>query len=561
MKEFSDLRTSLQESVENLEEHSGILQGAMPPNILILRRKSVRQFPDHTMVALYYNDKLDQYFSIPYGGDVEDTITPGSLKEESLNEGQHKVGDKVLAKLGGVEQQGKVTEIHPGYLIVHGAGEHHKISPNDITRNFRVDKSLGWGAHELEEEKKLNSSQRRVQQVAKKQRKEAEDEDFAQAQAEDRSSRRLSEDEQKKTSQEKEIERHERTAKMWKGRKQRWDLYKLSQGRDKDDPSVNATLTKRPLTEISVKAADSAYHERQRRGEEALGKKDYGAATAHFSKAMKTVDRRAKKYGREDAGELVKEDQLNEMPESSWKTRDIHHHLKKHGWTLIRASGGHDLYSHPNSPQRIAVPRHKQLKAPLIRGILHQVAAVHEEVESNEEPLNELHTKTLKSYISKAQHDVSSERKTPLSAKARKRYLGMGRALDQMHKVNEEEEKPKDNQEKEAEHPIKTVKSFGSIPTRPRGGAGSALQMHQRSRGHLNEDAISHLQRVKAFNTNSPLRHKDGTQTHIDPTTANALLTVHDALHPDNQKKFADALEHSKPKFHKMLDFTWKQVK
>jgi len=74
------------------------------------------------------------------------------------------------------------------------------------------------------------------------------------------------------------------------------------------------------------------------------------------------------------------------------------------------------------------------------------------------------------------------------------------------------------------------------------------------------EDAISHLQRVRAFKTSQPLQHKDGTKTKVDPTTANALLTVHAAMHPDNKQKFADALEHSQPKFHKILDFAWKQV-
>jgi hypothetical protein len=75
------------------------------------------------------------------------------------------------------------------------------------------------------------------------------------------------------------------------------------------------------------------------------------------------------------------------------------------------------------------------------------------------------------------------------------------------------------------------------------------------------EDAISHLKKVVAFKTSTPLYHKDGTQTKIDPQTANALLTVHQSLHPDNRQKFADHLEHSKPQFAKMLDFAWKQVK
>lgn len=76
----------------------------------------------------------------------------------------------------------------------------------------------------------------------------------------------------------------------------------------------------------------------------------------------------------------------------------------------------------------------------------------------------------------------------------------------------------------------------------------------------IHEDAISHLQKVKAFKTNTPLYHKDGSQTKVDPTTAHALLTVHGSLHPDNQKKMADALEHSQRKFNRILDFSWKQI-
>jgi len=61
---------------------------------------------------------------------------------------------------------------------------------------------------------------------------------------------------------------------------------------------------------------------------------------------------------------------LDEMPESSMKTRDVHSHLKKSGWALARSSGGHDVYKHPKAKHSIPVPRHNQLKAPLIRGIM-----------------------------------------------------------------------------------------------------------------------------------------------------------------------------------------------
>jgi predicted RNA binding protein YcfA (HicA-like mRNA interferase family) len=53
-------------------------------------------------------------------------------------------------------------------------------------------------------------------------------------------------------------------------------------------------------------------------------------------------------------------------------TRAVHQHLKKKGWSLTRTSGGHDVYTHPEAKNHIAVPRHKQLKAPLVKGILKQ---------------------------------------------------------------------------------------------------------------------------------------------------------------------------------------------
>jgi predicted RNA binding protein YcfA (HicA-like mRNA interferase family) len=73
-------------------------------------------------------------------------------------------------------------------------------------------------------------------------------------------------------------------------------------------------------------------------------------------------------------------EQLDEMPESSMKTRDVHSHLKKAGWALARSSGGHDVYKHPKAKHSIPVPRHNQLKAPLIRGIM-KASKVEEQLE------------------------------------------------------------------------------------------------------------------------------------------------------------------------------------
>jgi predicted RNA binding protein YcfA (HicA-like mRNA interferase family) len=77
-----------------------------------------------------------------------------------------------------------------------------------------------------------------------------------------------------------------------------------------------------------------------------------------------------KKFAKFDKKTNEEVELLDEMPESSMKTRDVHSHLKKSGWELARSKGGHDVYKHPKAKHSIPVPRHNQLKAPLIRGIM-----------------------------------------------------------------------------------------------------------------------------------------------------------------------------------------------
>lgn len=37
-----------------------------PPTVLIMKRKSVRLFPNNQRVALYYVDKINKYVTVPY---------------------------------------------------------------------------------------------------------------------------------------------------------------------------------------------------------------------------------------------------------------------------------------------------------------------------------------------------------------------------------------------------------------------------------------------------------------------------------------------------------------
>lgn len=52
-----------------------------PPYVLILKRKQIRMFSNRAKVALYYNQKLDKYFTIPYGTGV----SGGSIQAEEVD--------------------------------------------------------------------------------------------------------------------------------------------------------------------------------------------------------------------------------------------------------------------------------------------------------------------------------------------------------------------------------------------------------------------------------------------------------------------------------------------
>ena len=61
-----------------------------PPNILIMRRKSIRQFPNNQRVALYFVDKINKYVTVPYTAMQWSTSTPeeyelsGEMIEEDV---------------------------------------------------------------------------------------------------------------------------------------------------------------------------------------------------------------------------------------------------------------------------------------------------------------------------------------------------------------------------------------------------------------------------------------------------------------------------------------------
>ena len=57
MKSFSQFKTDLVESRDKSLD---------PPAVLVMRRKSIRQYPGGQRVALYFVDKINKYITVPY---------------------------------------------------------------------------------------------------------------------------------------------------------------------------------------------------------------------------------------------------------------------------------------------------------------------------------------------------------------------------------------------------------------------------------------------------------------------------------------------------------------
>jgi hypothetical protein len=66
-----------------------------PPFVLVLKRKAIRLYPNKTKVALYYNAKLDKYFSVPYGPKIDAALQSEEVEqiEEAVMDQLHKIVD------------------------------------------------------------------------------------------------------------------------------------------------------------------------------------------------------------------------------------------------------------------------------------------------------------------------------------------------------------------------------------------------------------------------------------------------------------------------------------
>ena len=74
--------------VEEIVEAASDNPDKAPPFVLLLKRQAIRIYPNNTKIALYYNDRLGKYFSIPFVGDKADMIQAQESVEELQEEVQ-----------------------------------------------------------------------------------------------------------------------------------------------------------------------------------------------------------------------------------------------------------------------------------------------------------------------------------------------------------------------------------------------------------------------------------------------------------------------------------------
>lgn len=379
MKDFKKFRQNLTEA--ELVQENGV---ALPPNILILRRQTVRQFAGHTLVALYYNDKLDQYFSIPFGGAEDSIITPSSMKEEveQLDELSRDTLKSYVEKTRRVAaQHHKGKELIPWNKML----KHNRGTATAIQKLYPKNTQ-----EEVEQLDELNTST-------------------------------LGSYLSKSVDQ---LKTHSAPSKRYKGTAKAISKLNLRTGN--------------PDPQASQAAKDALNMDEETLLEVNLSDKDHEVIKAfmnkkpHSSKKLSTDGKKLDGNWMGGSGIAHHSEHglhLNELGSKS--AQQVHRAIKKHN--------SYDSHSD--------VPHYKNI--------------IHEE---------------------------------------------------QVTEV-------------------------------------------------IEEDVIEHLRSIKEFHTRKAIKHGDGKQTTVDPTTAHALLTVHDALSDENKKKFAEHLGKSKQHFNKMLDFTWKSVK
>jgi hypothetical protein len=144
-----DGQNDIKENFEVIEEQ---FRGD-PPTVLLLKRKAIRMYPNGTRIALYFNERLNKYFSVPYSDDIK---ISSSIQAEQT---QLEESDK------SIEQLRKIVDSNQHGVINHRDGSSSKVDHYTASAILSVHSKLND-----DNKKKINnmlsSSKQHMQKVA-----------------------------------------------------------------------------------------------------------------------------------------------------------------------------------------------------------------------------------------------------------------------------------------------------------------------------------------------------------------------------------------------------------
>ena len=107
-----DEQNDIKENFEVIEEQ---FRGD-PPTVLLLKRKAIRMYPNGTRIALYFNERLNKYFSVPYSDDIK---ISSSIQAEEIQIDEE--------KQNGIDQLKKIRDSKQHGVINHRDGSASKV--------------------------------------------------------------------------------------------------------------------------------------------------------------------------------------------------------------------------------------------------------------------------------------------------------------------------------------------------------------------------------------------------------------------------------------------------
>lgn len=118
----------------SIEETASGNPDKTPPFVLLLKRQAIRIYPNNTKIALYYNERLGKYFSIPFVGDKADMIQAQESAE--IIEDVEQIDEAVMDTLH------KIVAGKSGQSVKFASGHTRKVDMYTASAITQVHKAL-----------------------------------------------------------------------------------------------------------------------------------------------------------------------------------------------------------------------------------------------------------------------------------------------------------------------------------------------------------------------------------------------------------------------------------